>query len=189
MRGGSLATGSRRREGRAPSDERPTRKDGDTVLKKLFALMVVVGLLGLTTGCPSKDKGKTKSATGKTERAKTEVVTGNDGKRTETETKEVVKTKLELTPPADTTIAPGKEAEVEVKVKRTNFDEAVSITFSDLPKGVTADQGEIAKGQDSGKFKLKAAADAMEVTGAAAKVTAKGGGAEVDATFKVNVKK
>ena len=98
---------------------------------------------------------------------------------------------LTLTPPGETTITQGKKEDVTVKITRKDFDEDVTVSFSDLPKGVSVldTDMKIEKGKTDKKFSLEAKDDATEGTHTA-KVSAKGGGMEVkNREFKIIVKK
>jgi hypothetical protein len=113
---------------------------------KWMTLVVCLGLVVGLVGCGEKG-----------------TVTGSGGK------------KLTLTAPAATTVKQGDSKDVTVTIKRTKFDEPVTVTLSDLPKGVTADESKktIEKGQDSVKFTLTAADNANPEKGHKVKVTAK----------------
>jgi hypothetical protein len=136
-------------------------------------MLLVVGLLGLTTGC--QDKGKNKNTS------------GSSGKSSDA----VVK-KLDVTMPDTTDIAQGKEVKITVKIKRTEFNEAVDVELdkATLPKGVTVEDAsqKIEKDKTEAHFTLKAAADAEVKDGTAVKITGKSGDLVVPNTFKVNVK-
>lgn len=97
---------------------------------------------------------------------------------------------LTLTAPGNTDIKQGESIKVTVKVSRKGFDDPVDVTFSDLPKGVTVADADksIPKDKDSADFNLKAADDAAPIENHTVKVTAKGGGASPEATFKLTVK-
>jgi hypothetical protein len=99
---------------------------------------------------------------------------------------------LTLTAPSGTTdIKQGDTTKVTISVKRKGFEDPVTVSFSDLPKGVkvSEDDMSIPKGKDSADFTLKADNDAPEAKDHTTKVTVKGGGAETSATFKLNVNK
>jgi hypothetical protein len=114
---------------------------------KWMTLVVVVGLTAALVGCSGQSG----------------TVTGPGGK------------KLTLKTPTDTTLKQGDTRYVTVSITKTKFDEPVTVTLSDLPAGVTADETKktIEKGQDSVKFTLKAANDAKPEKGQKVKVTAK----------------
>jgi hypothetical protein len=146
------------------------------MLKKLFALSLVVGLLGLTTGCPSKDKDKKKTE------VKTDGKNGKNGGKT---------AKLELSAPKDASIDQAGEATVKVEIKRENTKEDVTVKFDKLPKGVEPKEMEKIPGEKSeGEFVLKAAADAQVVKDHEAKVIVSdaSGKLKAEQTFKVTVK-
>jgi C4-dicarboxylate-specific signal transduction histidine kinase len=70
-RGETVGHGGWRREATPPDRGSCALKDGTTMLKKLLALFVAVGLLAGVTGCPSdtgKTKDKDKKTTTKTEK-------------------------------------------------------------------------------------------------------------------------
>jgi hypothetical protein len=137
------------------------------MLKKLFALSLVVGLLGLTTGCPSKDKDKKKTE------VQTEVKNGKGEKKT---------AKLELLVPKDLTIKQGGEETLKIEIKRENTTEDVTVKFDKLPKGVELkdkDKDKIPGDKTEGEFVFKADGDAQVVAGHKAEVSV------VDATGKL----
>lgn len=134
---------------------------------KWLSFVVVAGLLVGVAGCAEeKDKGKG-------------TVKGKDDKE------------LTLSPPSDLTLEQGGSKEVEVKITRKKFDDAVKISFSDLPEGVSVKEGntEIPKGADSAKFTLEAKDKATVQEGGRAKVKASSGDMKIEKEFKVNVKK
>jgi hypothetical protein len=141
-------------------------------MKKLVALVVALVFCVTVTGCPDK---KTATTDAKKEHK-------DQGKGT---------TGLSLTLSKDSvSIEQGKTAEVDVTINRTGFDEDVTITFKNLPKGVTGPaDAKIAKGSTKGSYNLTAAADAEPVDNHAVTVEGKGGGKEADAALKVTVKK
>jgi hypothetical protein len=131
---------------------------------KWMTLVVVVGLTVALVGC-SGESGKVKGSGGK---------------------------ELKVTTPGDTTIKQGESKDVTVTIKRTKFDDPVTIELSDLPKGVIADETKktIEKGQDSVKFTLKAADNATPEKGNKVKVTARGADLSVGPLeFTLNVEK
>jgi regulation of enolase protein 1 (concanavalin A-like superfamily) len=124
------------------------------------------------------------------------LVVGLAGCKTDPTNKGTVKgtggKELSLTPPSDTTVKAGTETEkIAVRVGRTQFDEDVTISFDQLPTGVSIkeDDLKIAKGATSREFTVAVKADAPEVSGQAVKVTAKSGDMSVTREFKMNVKK
>ncbi len=99
---------------------------------------------------------------------------------------------LKLTAPANTTIKQGESKDVTATIKRTKFDDPVTVELSDLPSGVTADETKktLEKGQTTAKFTLKAAADANPEEGHKVKVTARAADmTEGPLEFTLNVKK
>jgi hypothetical protein len=131
---------------------------------KWLTLVAIVGLAVGLVGC-SGESGKVKGTGGK---------------------------ELKVTTPGDTTIKQGESKDVTVTIKRTKFDDPVTVELSDLPKGVTADESKktIEKEKDSVKFTLKAADDATPEKGAKVKVTAKGADLTVGPLeFTLNVAK
>jgi len=99
--------------------------------------------------------------------------------------------KLTVKKPFDVTIKRGDTNQVTVSIDRTNFRDAVSVSFDNLPKGVTVQDrdSKIATGDNSGKFTLKADDNAELVTNHEAKVTVTGpSGIKVTEPFKVTVK-
>jgi len=69
---------------------------------------------------------------------------------------------LKLTASDTQTVKQGDTDKIQVSVNRDNFDEAVSLGFEDLPKGVTLVENNpvIAKGDKMMSLTLKAADDA-----------------------------
>jgi uncharacterized protein YjbJ (UPF0337 family) len=93
-------------------------------------------------------------------------------------------------PILSTSVQQGEQADVSVGIKRAkNFDEDVTLTFTDVPQGVTIDPAspEIKHGDTDAKFAVKATEEAalgefkIKVTGH----PSKGGDAEVE--FKLTV--
>jgi len=98
--------------------------------------------------------------------------------------------KITLEKPSDVSLNRGDTATVKVSLKRNNYADPVTISFEDLPKGVTVTSTDmkIAKDQNSGSFNVKAADDA-ELGDKTVKVIATDAtGHKVDSAFKVTVK-
>ncbi|MFT3879644.1 MAG: hypothetical protein QM703_08290 [Gemmatales bacterium] len=86
------------------------------------------------------------------------------GTKLSTKTGEPVRKELKLTAAKDQTIARGATDKVDIKISRTNFDDAVTIAISGLPTGVEVVEKEmtIPSGASSLTLTLKAAADATQ---------------------------
>ena len=100
--------------------------------------------------------------------------------------------KLTLTAPANTSIKQGGTETVTVKIKREHFDEPVTVSFDNLPKGVSVKETDMKfdKGATERKFTLEAKDDATVEDGQEVKVTAKGpGDLKITEPFKLDVKK
>jgi hypothetical protein len=95
---------------------------------------------------------------------------------------------LTITKPSDQTIRAGKSDDVKVSITRKGFEDPVTVTFDNLPKGVTPvdETATIKAGESSGTFRFNAAPDAKpdqkEVS-----VTAKGGGLSATEKFTMKV--
>jgi len=146
-------------------------KEGEWSMKWL-SLIVAVGLVFGVVGCKGETEKKEKNKS---------TVKGEGGKELSVSTSP---DKVALTPGGD-------EKSITVKVERKNFDDAVKVTISDLPEGVTADEKtkEIPKGNNDVKFTLKAGDDAKETKGQKASAAADGGGLKKEANFTVDVAK
>jgi hypothetical protein len=97
--------------------------------------------------------------------------------------------KLTLVKPANQTIARGASEKVTVMIKRTNFTEAVSIQFKDLPAGVTVVDGTTQIEQNDHTFVLSASPTADLVGNHVASVTATGPeGLSATEQFNITVK-
>src|SRR5262249_48393521 len=98
--------------------------------------------------------------------------------------------KIVLTKPSDQTIKKGDTDKIKISVDRKGINEALEVTFTKLPKGVSLVEKEakIAANESSATFTLKADPDAQPVTNHEATVTVKGGGVEVHSDFNVSVK-
>jgi hypothetical protein len=101
---------------------------------KWMSLVIAAGLFLGTIGCGEK----------------TTVTTKDGGK-------------FSITAPTSKSLKPGESTEVTVNATRTNMDEDITVTFSNLPEGVTVDKKtqKIEKGKDKADFVLMAAADAQ----------------------------
>ena len=98
-------------------------------------------------------------------------------------------TKLTLVKPADSTVQRGSTDKVAIVVKRTNFSEPITVSFSDLPDGVsvTDDGGKIEGNERT--FVLRADENADLVSDHAAKVSATGpAGITATEVFHITVK-
>ena len=86
------------------------------------------------------------------------------GTKISTRTGEPVRKELSLTAAKEQTITRGSTDKVDVKIARTNFDDAVTIAISNLPAGVEVVEKEmtIPNGSTSLTLTLKAAADAAQ---------------------------
>jgi uncharacterized membrane protein len=109
-------------------------------MKKLILLMSV---LSLAVGCNN-------------------TTTSSVGTKTSTRTGEPVVKKLTLTAAKDQTINRGATEKVGISISRSNFDDPVMISVSDLPKGIEVVEKDLlmATGSTSITITLKAAADA-----------------------------
>jgi len=136
-------------------------------MKKLILLMSV---LALCVGC-------NKSTT-------------TEGTKLSTRTGEPVRKELTMTAAKEQTIARGATDKVDVKIARTNFDDAVTIALSGLPAGVEVveKQTTIPNGATTLTLTLKAAADATQGEHTVT-ITANTPGLEkTTQTFKLTVK-
>jgi hypothetical protein len=170
-------------------------------MSKLLGVLICASVclvLGLgAAGCTKKtekDKKTTTTTTTTTTGDKgtttgTDKTTTTEKTTTTTTTTESAK-KFTLKAPADVSIDQGGTAKVDVGITREKgFADAVDVKFDDLPKGVTVEKnGSIGKDVSDHVFTLKAADDAPKADNHAVKVSAAGGGATHDATFKVTVK-
>jgi hypothetical protein len=130
---------------------------------------VVTGLLtvALLGGVGCTNKGEKKSAE------------GEGGK------------KLSVQSPGDTSVKPGETATINVSITREKFNDPVELKFAGLPDGVSIMETDmtISKDASSAKLTLKADADAKPVSDHKVIVTARGGGMNPEASFKVTVSK
>ena len=96
---------------------------------------------------------------------------------------------LSVDKPSDVTIKAGDKKDVKISIKRNGFKEPVSVTFEDLPKGVTlVDEGKkIGADETSGTFRFNADPDAKPGE-KLVKVVVKGGDTTVPTDFKMTVK-
>src|SRR5438445_11519231 len=100
--------------------------------------------------------------------------------------------KYEIQGPADTSINPGKTAEITVKITRKgDFKDDVKVSIADLPDKVTATPKETTVGKDnsSATIKLEAANDVTAVKDHVVTINSSGGGASPKVTFKLTVNK
>src|SRR5262249_11168545 len=97
--------------------------------------------------------------------------------------------KLTLVKPADQTIKRGDAEKVSITVKRTNFNEPVTVQFENLPKGVTVtDDGGKIEGNER-TFVLNASDSADLVQNYAASVSVKGpDGMTATEQFRITVR-
>lgn len=134
-------------------------------MKKLFngaALLAACAVLALVSGC-------------------------NTGKGTD---KAGTKT-LKVTTASSQSITQGKTDDVDVSVSRSSgFDEPVTVTFENLPTGVTVQNSDkvISKAESKATYTLKAADDAKPVTDHEVKVQGKSADVTTDTSFKLTVK-
>jgi hypothetical protein len=131
--------------------------------KHVLRAIPAVLLLGLIAGCPEQTTSVSKNAD----------------------------KKLTLTQPSDYTVVRGGNADVVVKIARTGFRDAVTVTFDNLPAGVEPKDkdNKIATEATSGTFALHANADAPLVTNKEVRVTVAGpDGMRATDTFKLTVK-
>jgi hypothetical protein len=147
----------------------------EETMKRLAAGVVVLVCCLALTGCPPntssptpKDQSKDKGAVGG---------------------EHVLKIKLNH---ESLSIRQGEQAEVKVTVTREpkTWDEDVTISFKNLPKGVMAPpDGKISKASTEGTFVLGIAGDAPEVDNHAAIVEAKSGDKTSDSPLRITIKK
>lgn len=97
-------------------------------------------------------------------------------------------TRLALSKPADQAMAQGESNKVSVSIDRTGFAEAVRVTFSNLPAGVTVTEDSIPPGDSSRVFVLVASPDAGIVDKRIVTVKAQGAGITTSQTFELSVK-
>lgn len=97
-------------------------------------------------------------------------------------------TRLALTKPSDQTVTQGESNNVSISIDRTGFADAVTVAFSNLPRGVRVDDTTIPAGDSSKNFLLIAAPDAAVVTKQIVTVQVKGSGITTQQTFELTVK-
>ncbi|MBL8896227.1 MAG: hypothetical protein JNM84_01305 [Planctomycetes bacterium] len=96
---------------------------------------------------------------------------------------------FELKAPSSQTITQGTTNQVRIGVDRKDFKGEIDLSFDQLPAGVRAiTTTVIPANQSSLDVTLEAAGDAGLVVDKACVITAKGGGATTNQTFKVSVK-
>jgi hypothetical protein len=175
------------------------------VLKKLMALLIVFGLVVVTTGCPSTDKDKDKKTDKKTDKT-TDKTTDKKPDKDKTETDKTADkkakdkkddtekaVKLSVTPPEDTELTEKGTGKVTVTVKADNAkeDDEFTVSLSGMPKSVTVEanpkDGKV-KGKE-GKVEYTLKAGEGEVKPTKVTITVKGAGKDATADFKVSVKK
>jgi len=98
--------------------------------------------------------------------------------------------KLTLEKPSDVTLKPGDTSQETVSIKRSGFRDPVTVTFENLPAGVTVQDMDqkIAAEASSAKFTLKAASDAKPTANQEARVIVKSGELKASEPFKVTIK-
>jgi len=172
------------------------------VFKKLLALLVVVGLLGMAVGCAGdkdKDKEKDKKAKDGAKKAKgkdddtTNLKKAKDKDDDTTNAKKAKDKdedkdkggKLTVTV-SDATVKQKGTAKLTVKVARDKVEGAVTVTATTKAKGVTIDPKEVKLegDKDTAEFTVKAAADAEVSEDATITVIATGGDGKVKAEPK-----
>jgi hypothetical protein len=143
-------------------------------MKRLAAFVVVLVCSIALTGCPNNATSPTPK-----DQAQNKGKVGGE---------HVLKVK---TNHESLSIKEGDKTEIKVTLTRepASWDEDASITFKNLPKGVTASDGKISKASGDGTFVLAAAVDAPEVDNHAAIVEARSGDKTVDAPLKITIKK
>jgi len=97
-------------------------------------------------------------------------------------------TRLALSKPSDQTMSQGESNKVLVSVDRTGFAEPVTVSFSNLPQGVSVDGNSIPSGDSKKDFVLVASPTASVVERQIVTVTAKGAGISTSQTFELTVK-
>lgn len=97
--------------------------------------------------------------------------------------------KLSVVQPSSQTMNRGDTNKIDISVSRTNFGDALGVTFSDLPRGTTVvEDKKIASDRSSGTYTLHSAPDADLVTNHVSRVTVEGpGGMTATETFKITV--
>jgi len=98
---------------------------------------------------------------------------------------------LKVTVASSQSMTQGKTDDVEASVSRSSgFDDPVTITFENLPPGVTVQNPDkvIAKSESKATYTLKATDDAKPVSDHEVKVHAKSADVVADTSFKLTVK-
>ncbi len=97
--------------------------------------------------------------------------------------------KLTLLQPTSQSLKRGETNTISITVTRSNFADAVSVKFSDLPKGTTVvESKKIDADKNIGTYTLHSAPDADLVANHVAKVTVEGpDGMTATETFKITV--
>src|SRR5262249_30217707 len=148
--------------------------EGD-VMKKLLAFVGVVMCCVAISGCPTtttgpaKDKKDVKDTKGKGEAKSLSIKTDEESY----------------------TLKQGEPHDVKVTITRNGgWDDPVSITIEDLPKGVKAQADtKLDKGVTEAKVTLTAADDAEVVENHGSTVKGKGGDHPADHPIKITIKK
>jgi hypothetical protein len=91
------------------------------------------------------------------------------------------KEELLLTFPKEMSVEAGSSTALKVEITRKQFDDPVTVKFSDVPDDVKIDPPEIkiAKGDTDATFTVKVDAKAKEAKGSVIKIAAEGGGQKV----------
>lgn len=97
-------------------------------------------------------------------------------------------TRLALTKPADQRMAKGESNKVAIAIARTGFGDAVRVTFSNLPDGVSVEADSIPAGDSQRDFVLIAAPTAAIVERQIVTVKAVGSSITTSQTFELSVK-
>jgi len=124
-------------------------------------MMLAIGLVGCGRGNPGGP-----GAQRTTERT-TDKNTGEPTSKTTTTTNESDKTFTLKPPLLATKIKQGEKRQVDIGISRgRNFDQGVTLSFEDVPKGVTIEpkQLEVGKTQDDAKISVHVADDAVPET-------------------------
>jgi len=147
-------------------------------MRKLVASIALTAVCVILTGCPN---------TSTNQGAKDNPNKDNKGKAGGENVLEVKTNHDSLT------LKQGDSSDLKVTVTRkpASWDEDVTITFENLPKGVTVApaDGKISKASTEGTFTLTAAADAGEVSNHETTLKAKSGDKTVSHGVKISVKK
>ena len=96
-------------------------------------------------------------------------------------------TRLALSAPTDQRMVQGDSNKIAISVDRTGFGDAVTITFANLPEGVSVEGDSIPAGDTKKDFVLVATPTAKIVEKQIVTVTAKGSSITTSQTFKLTV--